>query len=131
MDIDPHTIQQLLEKIRSHLRCPQCTRKVTMPFESLKVMGQQFAVFQLACEACTAHIFLHATLRLGTAVVTAVPRSLRPLDVARNSGQAGQTGQAPSTALSVTLDPQELEALRQALRDAGGSFSMLFEEENT
>lgn len=104
MDIDPHTIQQLLEKVRSQLRCPQCTRRVSVALDSLKVVGDAFAVFQLKCTTCDAYIVLHATLRGGV-----IPPS-------RNY----------STILE--LNPQELQLLRDALRKAEGCFTVLFEE---
>ena len=121
MEIDPHTIQTLLEKIRSQLRCPQCTKRVDVRFESLKVMGDNFAVLQMQCPVCSAYILLHATLS-GTKPQEGIVLS-RP-------AVSGSTGMRPEHNASTILevDEKELAALRTALKSAGGAFSDLFEE---
>jgi hypothetical protein len=119
MDIDPHTVQQLLEKIRTQLRCPQCTKRVDVRFDSLKVMGDNFAVFQMQCNLCSAYILLHATLA-GTK-----PPSHARLSRSPHSGSSAAHHNA-STVLE--LDEKELAALRNAIKGAEGKFSDLFEE---
>jgi len=121
MEIDPHTIQHLLEKIRSQLRCPQCTKRVDVRFDSLKVMGDSFAVLQMQCKTCGAYILLHATLT-GTKLQEGILLS-RP---ASSVSAGGRPEHNASTILEV--DEKELTALRTALKSAGGSFSDLFEE---
>ena len=123
MDIDPHSIQQLLEKIRSQLRCPQCTRRVDVALGSLKVVGETFAVFQLQCQTCDAYLLLHATLRLIVPVGDGV--RTQPGQVVADGKAQGREQWNISTTLQ--LAPQELALLRASLKEAGGSFAKLFQ----
>jgi hypothetical protein len=107
VELDPHTLQQILEKVRQQLRCPQCGKKVPIEFSSLKFVGDHFVVFQLKCETCDAFIMLHAT-------VAGIPLP--------ESYQGG--GKNISNSLQLAED--EIEILRKALRETGGSFSALF-----
>ncbi len=107
MDLDPHTLQQIIEKIKQQLRCPQCGKKVPVEFSSLKFVGDGFIVFQLKCQTCDAFIMLHAT-------VIGVPVPKGPLESSRNVSS------------SLHLDPKELEILRRALAESGGSFAKVF-----
>ncbi len=122
MDIDPHTIQHLLEKVRAQLRCPQCTKKVDVRFDSLKVMGDNFAVFQMQCNVCSAYILLHATLAGGNRVsLGRISRS-----PSHSVGASPHAQHNFSTVLEI--DEKELAALRNALKGAEGKFSEIFEE---
>lgn len=129
MHLDPHTLHALVEKVHSQLRCPQCMKKVAVELQSLKVIGDSFAVFQLHCRTCEAHIFLHATLR----TVHAMPGERRPDDVARGGrALACEGGETQSTkknfSTTLELEERELLVLRQALKETGGNFSEVFEE---
>ena len=134
MDIDPHTIQHLLEKVRAQLRCPQCTKKLEVRFDSLKVMGDSFAVFQMQCSTCGAYILLHATLTgvkqpsaLGRISRSSAQSSLPALS--EQSAHSGPpTAQQHNFSTVLEIDEKELAALRSVLKSAGGKFSDLFEE---
>lgn len=122
MEIDPHTIQQILEKVRSQLRCPQCTKKVPVALECLKVVGETFAVFQLKCGTCDAYILLHATIRtFPTPHVHSAHAEVAMLC------KEQQEGRVRNFSTTLEIDPQELQTLRACLKDAGGRFSMIFE----
>lgn len=118
MEIDPHTIQQILEKVRSQLRCPQCTKRVPVTLETLKIMGDAFAVFQLKCSTCDAYILLHATIRSFDPAKQRVPA----VGVPSSSAQR-------NFSTTLEIDPKELQALRECIKSAGGRFSVLFEED--
>lgn len=126
MDIDPHTIQHLLEKVRAQLRCPQCTKRLDVRFESLKVMGDSFAVFQMQCSTCGAYILLHATLTGVKNTASSLGRISRLGDHTPLSGPPTPHQHNFSTVLEI--DEKELAALRSVLKNAGGKFSDLFEE---
>jgi hypothetical protein len=124
MDIDPHTIQQILTKVREQLRCPQCRKKVEVDIESLKVLGDNFAVMQIKCDTCEAYIMLHATLS-GDIAVTAedalAEEVLAELETPAN---------AKNVSTNLLMDENDLKKLRGSLKKANGSFMTLFEEEN-
>ena len=106
MNIDPHTIQQLLMRIREQLRCPQCRKHMDVNLEALKVLGENFAVMQMQCTACDAHIMLHATIAYGKKEEQAV-------------------GKNASTQLMVDID--DIKALETSLQKSNGSFMKLFD----
>lgn len=124
MEIDPHTIQQILTKVREQLRCPQCRKKVEVDIESLKVLGDNFAVMQIKCDTCDAYIMLHATLS-GEIAVTAddalAEEALAELETPAN---------AKNVSTNLLMDENDLKKLRGSLKKANGSFMTLFEEEN-
>jgi len=107
VDLDPHTLQQILEKVRQQLRCPQCGKKVPIKFSSLKFVGDRFVVFQIKCDTCDAFIMLHATVA-GMSVPETGP------DGAKNLSS------------SLNLDPKEMVVLRKAISQSDGSFSAIF-----
>jgi hypothetical protein len=108
MEIDPHTIQQILLKVREQLRCPQCTRKLEVTFDSLKVLSNSFAVFQLQCLTCNAYIMLYATVRGQRHLLEPLPNTKHNFST------------------EITLEQEELQALQKCLEKADGSFSTLF-----
>lgn len=114
MEIDPHTIQQILTRVREQLRCPQCRKKVNVTLESLKVLGDDFAVMQLKCCVCDAYIMLYATLSSGIVSFTPPQEML----------QSGKN-------VSSTLPVHEVDIgnLREELEKVGGSFIKMFEDE--
>ncbi|HLC76188.1 MAG TPA: hypothetical protein VJB82_03700 [Candidatus Peribacterales bacterium] len=107
MNIDPHTIQQILIRIREQLRCPQCRKHVDISIEGLKVLNDNFAVMQAQCPTCDAHIMLHATIAV----------------VAKQDGEKG-VGKNASTNLMVDVD--EITELKKSLQSSNGSFSKIF-----
>lgn len=120
MDIDPHSIQQLLEKVRSQLRCPQCAKRIAVELSTLKVVGDSFAVFQLKCLTCEAFVLLHVTIAGSRPPKDGVRAEEPPLE--RSS-----RGHQRNVSTTLEVDPEELRILRQSLRESGGSFSSLFQ----
>ena len=115
MELDPHMLHQILEKIKQQLTCPQCGKNVDTEAESLRLVGDSFTVFQMQCPQCGAHVVLHATV--ASPQLAAIIES-RP--------GVKETGTNEST--SIHLESKELEVLRDSLKDADGSFSKLFKE---
>jgi uncharacterized Zn finger protein len=113
VNIDPHAIQLILAKVREQLRCPQCTRRPDVQFDCLKVMSESFAVMQLQCTTCGAHVMLHAT-------VDRLPDE-------ENRKRKTATGER-NASTELSLSNEEMEDVREALKAAGGSFSELFSE---
>lgn len=113
MDIDPHTLQQILEKIRQQLKCPQCSQIMSITFSSLKFVGDSYVVFQLQCEICSAFVMLHTTVTGGTVA------SAESTHLSRNASS------------TIALETAELEQLRAAISKSGGKFSDLFERQGS
>lgn len=113
MEIDPHTIQAILQKIHQQMRCPQCGKKVPVDLSSLKVMADDALILHVYCEDCNAHIVLQASMQ-GVAAVSAPPYKQQPLHNASSSLQ---------------MDEADLVELRKAIRANGGSFESLFKKE--
>lgn len=114
MDFDPHSLHQIIQRIRQQMRCPQCGEKVPVDFPSMRLTGDDFALLQLKCDCCDAYIVLHASLQGLKAVV------------------AGTDDQKRIMNASSTLCEKdgELEVLRTVLLSAGGSFEQLFAEKS-
>jgi hypothetical protein len=121
MEIDPHTIQQILTKVRDQLRCPQCRKRVDVDMEALKVLGDSFAVMQLRCTMCEAYIMLHATL---TADRTGIEHVR--LESGRVPAPRSIEG-SKNASTRLTPDPKEMESMRESLEKAQGSFNQLFD----
>jgi hypothetical protein len=113
MEIDPHTIQQILTKVREQLKCPQCKKRVDVTMESLKVVGDDFSVMQLKCEVCDAHIMLYANMASGTL-------SFNPPYADQKIGQNASS--------SMTMHDVDLEKIKDSIKKSDGSFMNLFEE---
>ncbi len=131
MHLDPHTVHALLEKVRSQLRCPQCMKKVEVQMPSLKVIGDSFAVFQLHCRTCEAHILLYATLR--TVLAGGSKGGMPPIEqviVSSTLENVREDGERVHKNYSTTLELEEKEllALRHALKETGGNFTEVFGE---
>jgi len=135
MEIDPHTIQQILTKVREQLRCPQCRKRVDVTLESLRVVGDDFAVLQLRCDVCDAYIMLYATISAKIAALGA-PKVKEIQNTMDESSLRSSRANAPDSAEGATknfstqilIDANDLEVLRSALKEANGSFLSLFEE---
>lgn len=110
MEIDPHTLQMILTRIRQQMRCPQCGKAVEVDFGSVRVVGEGAMLLQLKCETCSAFIVLHASLQ-GVEKLGAEPFEA---DVRRNASS------------SLRLSDQEVKMLHQALDESDGSFDHLF-----
>lgn len=110
MDIDPHTLQEILSKVREQLRCPQCRKPMdALSLGSLKVVGGGFAVLQGQCSACSAHVMLHAAV------------AQAPREIAVDPAQVGKNA---SSRLSIESD--DLRAIGTSLQKADGSFAKIF-----
>ena len=112
MEMDPHTLQQILEKIHQQMRCPQCGKKVPVTLEAIKVISEEAMLLQLKCEGCNAYIVLQASLS-GIEQVSAPP--YRENEFANAS--------------SALTDEKSIELLRRALEVSGGSFEKMFKKE--
>ncbi|MBT7929493.1 hypothetical protein HN682_06225, partial [Candidatus Peregrinibacteria bacterium] len=62
MDIDPHTLQRILDRIEKQMRCPQCGRQVPVDFSSVRLMAENAMLLQVKCDDCNAYIVLQASL---------------------------------------------------------------------
>jgi len=110
MEIDPHTLQQILQRIHQQMRCPQCGKRVPVDFSSVRVVADSAMILQLKCDLCDAYIVLHASLN-GVEHAGAQPYNE---DITANA----------STSLELSKD--ELSMLRKGLSESGGSFEELF-----
>jgi hypothetical protein len=113
MEFDPHTLHQILQRIKQQMRCPQCGEKVPVDFASIRLTGDDFVLLQVKCDACEAYIVLHASLA-----------GLKSVKAENDSPDAMLNA---SSALG--LKEQEVETLRQSIEKSGGSFSSLFTSE--
>ena len=110
MELDPHTLQQILLRIRQQMRCPQCGKQVPVDFSSVRVVGDNAMILQLKCDTCNAFIVLHASLQ-----------GIEKLGVKPFESDARQNASS-----SLKLNDHEVAMLRQALDESGGSFEQLF-----
>ena len=62
MDYSPHTLHQILTRIREQARCPQCGTPVDIDLSSVKVMSDDFMLIQIKCQSCAAFIVLHVNI---------------------------------------------------------------------
>lgn len=114
MEYNPHSLHQILTRIRDQMRCPQCGTRVSVDFPSIKLAGDSFMLLQLKCDSCTAFIVLHVNLaEQGT-------------ETGIKEGDVQRLLNASST---LSLSEDEMNILRLAIRDSGGSFDKLFERE--
>lgn len=109
MELDPHTLQQILQRIYQQMRCPQCGNRVPVDFSAVRVVAAGSLLLQLKCEDCNAFIVLHASIQ-----------GMPKVDV--REVQSGIVN-ASST---LQLSGQEMGMLHQALQESGGSFEKLF-----
>lgn len=115
MEFDPHTLHQILQRIKQQMRCPQCGEKVPVDFASVRLSGDDFLLLQLKCEVCDAYIVLHASLQ----------GAGKPAAAKEETVASGPLGQNASS--TICLKEGEVEVLRGALEQSGGSFARLFE----
>ena len=109
MEYNPHSLHQILTRIREQMRCPQCGTKVSVDFPSIKIASDDFILLQLKCESCNAFIILHVN-------ITEARQTMSEYDGKRNASS------------TMHLDEKEMVMLRSALEQSGGSFQALFEK---
>lgn len=109
MDIDPHTLQLILSRIRQQMRCPQCGKQVPVDFASVRVVSESAMILQLKCDTCNAYIVLHASLQ----------------GVENVAGAPVEHGMRNASS-SLHLSDDEVRVLHNALEQANGSFEHLF-----
>ena len=110
MELDPHTLQQIIQRIYQQMRCPQCGKRVPVDFASIRLAADDFLLLQLKCETCDAYIVLHASLQNLEKLVP--PTAQEP------------TANASS---ALHLKDSEVELLHHALDECDGSFEKLFQ----
>lgn len=107
MEFNPHSLHQILTRIREQMRCPQCGTRVTVDFPAIKLAGDNFMLLQLKCESCAAFIVLHVNLT-------------------DQAVQATKTDPLLNASSSLSLSEDEMKTLRTALAQHGGSFEQMF-----
>ncbi len=111
MDFNPHSLHQILVRIREQMRCPQCGTRVQVDFPSIKIAGDDFMLLQLKCESCSAFIVLHVNLT----------EKAKVIDTIVDDGRKNASSQ-------LTLDEDEMATLQKALTAYDGSFEKMFKE---
>lgn len=111
MELDPHTLHQIIQRIRQQMRCPQCGEKVPVDFTCVRLTGDDFVLMQLKCNMCDAYIVLHASLQ----GVKGVQLDKEEKDRVMNASS------------SLCKKDEEIDVLREALEKAEGSFEQLFD----
>ncbi len=109
MELDPHTLQQILQRIYQQMRCPQCGNRVPVDFSSVRVAAAGSLLLQLKCDDCNAFIVLHASIQ----------------GVGKYAPEAEQ-GSLTNASSTLELSGQEMDMLSQALQESDGSFEKLF-----
>lgn len=115
MDIDPHSLHQIVQRISQQMRCPQCGKRIPVDMASVRMTGDDFLLLQLKCSSCDAYIVLHATVGGTKGVI--------------QEGDVRTKGQNVSSCLH--FNEQEVTVLREALEQSGGSFVELFKKFGT
>ncbi len=113
MELDPHTLHQIIQRIRRQMRCPQCGEQVTVDFTNIRLTGDDFVLLQLKCTACDAFIVLHASLH-----------GLKGVTLEREEGE-----RIFNASSSLIQKEEEIDLLHDALKKSEGSFEQLFKEE--
>ncbi len=112
MDFNPHSLHQILTRIREQMRCPQCGTHVAVDFPAVKIAADDFMLLQLKCESCSAFIVLHVNLR-----VNELNEAIGPVGLQNVSS-------------TLTLTEEEMSTLRSALNAYDGSFQKLFSQQS-
>lgn len=116
MDIDPHSLHQIVQRISQQMRCPQCGKRIPVDMAAVRMTGDDFLLLQLKCSSCDAYIVLHATVAGSK-------------DVTEQKTDVQIKGHNVSSCLH--LNEQEVASLRGALEQSGGSFVELFKKFGT
>jgi hypothetical protein len=110
MELDPHTLQLIIQRIYQQMRCPQCGKRVPVDFNSVRMASDDFMLLQLKCDTCDAYIVLHASLQGAEQILKQTTED--------------ETVNASST---LHLRDEEVTMLRDGLKECGGSFEALFQ----
>ena len=113
MDIDPHTLQQILRRIEQQMRCPQCGNAVPMDFTSFRVLGEGSFLLQLKCEGCNAHMVLQASLQ----------------SVEKPTLTVSTDDECTNASSRLNVSEDDVQSLRSALQNMDGSFSSFFQKD--
>ena len=116
MELDPHTLQTILDRIKQQMRCPQCGKTVPIDFASVRIVSEDAMLLQLKCESCNAFIVLHASLQ----GVEQVKAQLQEA--------AGESAEVVNASSTLEMSKEELSTLSAALEQSGGSFDTLFKK---
>ena len=111
--MDPHTLQQILDRIQQQVRCPQCGKTVPASFQSVKVVSDSAMLLQLKCDHCSAYIVLQASLR-GVEQISAPPY---------------EEDECANVSTGMTSHKDDVAQVQEALRQSEGSFSAMFKKE--
>ena len=108
MEVNPHSLHQILTRIREQMRCPQCGTHICVDFPSVKMTGDDFMLLQLKCESCTAFIVLHVNL------------------TEQDRADANPKNAMLNASSTLSLSEDDMKTLRGALTNYEGSFEKLF-----
>lgn len=108
MEVNPHSLHQILTRIREQMRCPQCGTNISVDFPSVKMTGEDFMLLQLKCESCSAFIVLHVHM------------------TEQEKAQAHSKNAMLNASSTLSLSEDEMKTLRSALTSYDGSFEKLF-----
>jgi len=111
MDFNPHSLNQILIRIREQMRCPQCGSGVSVDFPSIKLAGENFMILELKCEACMSFIVLHVNL----------------LEKGKEEPKNADIVRSMNASSTVALNESEMKTLRTALKKYDGSFEKMFQ----
>lgn len=113
MELDPHMLHMIIQRIRQQMRCPQCGEKVSVDFANVRLTGDDFVLLQLKCTACDAFIVLHASLA-----------GMKGVTLEREEGE-----RIFNASSSLIRKDEEIDLLHEALQKSEGSFEQLFKED--
>ncbi len=112
MDLTPHALNTILETVRDQVRCPQCGSRIPINFQSVKVTGDDFMILEIKCGSCSAFMVLQINTKAGAlADVTNVPSFT-------------------NVSSTLTVAEADLTALKESLKESGGSFEKMFGEKD-
>jgi transcription elongation factor Elf1 len=112
MEIDPHTLQQILVRIEKQMRCPQCGKNVPVDFSSVRVVADSAMLLQLKCDQCNAYIVLHASLH----------------GVENLSAHPYDEDDTANVSTTMQLSEKEMAMLKHGLQEFDGSFEAMFKK---
>jgi|GEM_PF-408013 len=112
MEMDPHTLQQILDRIQQQVRCPQCGKEVPADFQSVKVVSESAMLLQLQCDHCNAYVVLQASLS-GIEQISAPPY---------------EEDKCANASTGISSNKGDISQIQEALKGSGGSFSSMFKE---
>src|SRR5947209_3558617 len=112
MEFNPHSLHQILTRIREQMRCPQCGTRVAVDFPAIKLASDDFMLLQLKCESCSAFIVLHVNVT----------------ESGKQADTFTELKGIKNASSILNLDEGELNTLQRALKESGGSFETLFKK---